>query len=57
MKKYEGKEGNAATVLRPSGKVEVEGTVVDAVSEGDSFCKVLRYAWYGRKEIIWLLNN
>jgi membrane-bound serine protease (ClpP class) len=34
LKKYEGKEGNAATVLRPSGKVEVEGTVVDAVSEG-----------------------
>ena len=35
LKKYEGKEGSAATVLRPSGKVEVEGAVIDAVSEGD----------------------
>ena len=33
-KGYVSSEGNAATVLRPSGKVEVEGTVVDAVSEG-----------------------
>lgn len=34
LKKYEGKEGYAVTVLRPSGKVEIAGTVVDAVSEG-----------------------
>lgn len=35
LKKYEGMEGKAATVLRPAGKVEVDGVVVDAVSEGD----------------------
>lgn len=32
---YEGKEGRALSVLRPAGKVEVEGHILDAVSEGD----------------------
>ncbi len=31
---YEGKEGKAFSVLRPAGKVEVDGHIIDAVSEG-----------------------
>ncbi len=31
---YEGKEGTAVSVLRPAGKVEVEGHILDAVSQG-----------------------
>ena len=32
---YEGKQGIAKTVLRPAGKVEIEGKVLDAVTQGD----------------------
>ncbi len=32
---YEGKRGIAKTVLRPAGKAEIEGKVVDAVTQGD----------------------
>lgn len=35
MKQWIGKEGTARSVLRPSGKVEVEGHILDAVTEGD----------------------
>ena len=35
MKRWNGKEGTARSVLRPSGKVEVEGHILDAVTEGD----------------------
>jgi membrane-bound serine protease (ClpP class) len=43
-----GKEGRASTVLRPSGKVEIDGKLYDAVSERgfieqDSVIKVTRY--------------
>ncbi len=32
---YEGKRGVAKTVLRPAGKVDIEGKVLDAVTQGD----------------------
>lgn len=32
---YEGKEGIAVTVLRPSGKVKIDGVILDAVTDGD----------------------
>lgn len=32
-KKLHGKEGTAHTILRPSGKVEIEGTIYDATAE------------------------
>lgn len=32
---YAGKEGMADSVLRPSGKVDIEGHILDAVSRGD----------------------
>lgn len=32
---YEGKRGIAKTVLRPAGKAEIEGKVVDSVTQGD----------------------
>ena len=32
---YEGKQGIAKTVLRPAGKVEIEGKIIDAVTQGD----------------------
>ena len=32
---FEGKEGVALSVLRPAGKVKIDGTVLDAVSSGD----------------------
>ncbi len=32
---YEGKRGIAKTVLRPAGKAEIEGKVVDVVTQGD----------------------
>lgn len=35
MKFWTGKEGTARSVLRPAGKVEVEGHILDAVTEGD----------------------
>lgn len=35
LKSFEGKSGTAASVLRPAGKVNVEGHVLDAVSDGD----------------------
>ncbi len=34
FKSYEGKQGITISVLRPSGKVEIEGQVLDAMSEG-----------------------
>lgn len=34
-KSYIGKKGISLSVLRPSGKVRVEDTVLDAISEGD----------------------
>lgn len=33
--RWEGKKGTARSVLRPAGKVEIEGTVLDAVTQGD----------------------
>lgn len=35
LKGFEGKEGVALSVLRPAGKVKVDGTVLDALSSGD----------------------
>lgn len=35
LKAFEGKEGIALSVLRPAGKVKVDGTVLDALSSGD----------------------
>lgn len=35
MAKYVGKRGVALTVLRPSGKIKIEGTMLDAVSVRD----------------------
>lgn len=32
---YAGKEGMTDSVLRPSGKVDIEGHILDAVSRGD----------------------
>lgn len=32
---WEGKRGTARSVLRPAGKVEIDGTVLDAVTQGD----------------------
>jgi len=34
LSKWEGKEGRAQSVLRPAGKVEIEGKVLDAVTGG-----------------------
>ncbi len=34
LERFKGKEGIATTVLRPSGKVQVEGEIIDAISEG-----------------------
>ena len=35
LQKWEGKKGIARSVLRPAGKVEIEGTILDAVTQGD----------------------
>ena len=35
LSRWEGRRGTARTVLRPAGKVEIDGTVLDAVSQGD----------------------
>lgn len=35
LSKYEGKEGVAVTVLRPVGKIKIEGTLIEATTEGD----------------------
>lgn len=35
LQKWEGKKGIARSVLRPAGKVEIEGIILDAVTQGD----------------------
>lgn len=35
LARWEGKQGTARSVLRPAGKVEIDGTVLDAVTQGD----------------------
>lgn len=35
LSKWEGKNGTARTVLRPAGKVEIDGSILDAVTGGD----------------------